>query len=300
MMPSTPRYDSRGRRACRAGRAGFTLTEMLVVIGIIVLVLSIATPMVTRAWRSGDRARMSADLQAISTALEAYRQDHGMYPRVAPAPGNVTQDWNGARMLCRALIGPGPEFHTNLDFIYDGAGTAILTQPGPGFRTRKSSDNRTAQGQVHGPYLKPDLFKMVDPAGLAMPDVPGHWALMDRYNRPILYYSANGKPNVKLDKGLLGDWDYIKPNPPKYNVRDNAHPDVTMPVQKLALMLGDYNMNGKVDVGEEVNAERPFLLWSAGPDEQFGPVAITTGAKDLTDDLKKKVQLADDVTNFRD
>ena len=91
-MSSTPRP---------AKRRGFTLTEMLVVIGIIVLVLSIATPMIARAWRQGDRTRMAADLQAIATALEAYRQDHGSYPVIGPPPTGIDTNFDGARMLCR-------------------------------------------------------------------------------------------------------------------------------------------------------------------------------------------------------
>src|SRR4051812_23042576 len=95
---------------CASPRRGFTLVEMLVVIGIIVVVVGLATPMITRAWRAGDRAATLADLQAIATALEAYKQDHGDYPRITETTAFSAgpNDYTGARMLCRALIGPGP------------------------------------------------------------------------------------------------------------------------------------------------------------------------------------------------
>src|SRR5688500_18624812 len=114
MMRSTQRFDKGARRPGLSGRRGFTLTEMLVVIGIIVLVLGITTPMITRAWRTGDRTRSAADLAAISTALEAYRQDHKMYPPVGAAN-------TGFAVLAKALAAPGgttgaPAYSPTVDY----------------------------------------------------------------------------------------------------------------------------------------------------------------------------------------
>src|SRR4051812_13143714 len=88
-------------------RRGFTLVEMLVVIGIILLVIGLATPAIMRAWRIGDRTATFNDLQVIAAGLEAYRTDHGDYPRVSLPWAGAPKDYNGARMLCRALVGPG-------------------------------------------------------------------------------------------------------------------------------------------------------------------------------------------------
>jgi type II secretory pathway pseudopilin PulG len=285
---------------------------MLVVIGIVILVLSIATPMVTRAWKSGDRTRMAADLQAIAGALEAYRQDHGRYPQVGPAPTGIPEDFHGARMLCRALIGPGPEYHKSEMYIADGKGkdpapgvTFNWTEPGPGFRTRGSqqSDYKPFTGTVYGPYLKVDQFKIGNPT---LPgdseNIPGFLALLDRYNRPILYYSANGKPNVRLPKAFIADWDFKKGagvSIPMYNVRDN----LAIPLTDVAPMLGDLNSNGQIDAAatggvEEAPAhEGPYVLWSAGPDEQFGPAVGMP--RTTPDEVRKAVERSDDVTNFR-
>jgi prepilin-type N-terminal cleavage/methylation domain-containing protein len=306
MMPSTPRRDNvRGPR-----RGGFTLTEMLVVIGIIVLVLSIATPMVTRAWRAGDRTRTAADLQAIASALEAYKQDHGMYPPVplgAPYSGGPT-NFNGARMLCRALIAPGPgvaSSATSAD-IADGAGTSTSSggredQAGPGFRTRKAPgpDGRLdtiddlPQGRVYGPYLPADRFKLGDPDGSTNPK-PGLLAILDRYNRPILYYPATGKPNIRLDKSYAAP--RIGNDKPMYNTNDNQGARTDIP-NVLALMLGDINMDGKIVSPEEPAFEGPFILWSSGPDETFGPpqgMQLNT-----PENARKALEKSDDITNFR-
>lgn len=259
---------------------GFTLTELIVVIGIIVLVLSIATPMISRAWRNGDRARTSADLQAIATALEAYRQDHGDYPEVPPPTSGSPLEYQGAVTLCRALIGPADAAPPN----GDGA-------DGPGFRTRGKS------GRVYGPYLKPESFSLGNPststtAGTG-PDRRPFFAILDRYNKPILYYRAIGKPNIRLAKGFV--WVTAPPaDKPMYNAHDNRA------VSRLILspILGDLNANGMIDGNESPAHEGPFVLWSGGPDETFGvnasaapPVTGPVDAKDL--------EKCDDITNFR-
>ena len=329
MMRSTQRSVNRARRPGGTYRSGFTLTEMLVVIGIVVLVLGITTPMVTRAWRAGDRTRTAADLQAIAGALEAYRQDHGDYPRVKglPWPGatgaNATE-WLGARMLCRALIGPGPATATAAEIaagrIPDGAGTRPPngqatdpeTQNGPGFRTRSATS-----GRVYGPYLPVDRFKLGDPNN---PNVtttqPGLWAILDRYNKPYLYFPASpAKPNINTRGDPANTPGYIHTDPAVtggnsefslYDADDNLNAFSRTPgsveavaIQRLRLMLGDRNNNGIIDasLGETAATTEKFILWSAGPDELFGPDASMAEPKGALNYLD--AEKCDDVTNFR-
>ena len=301
MMPSTPQCASRRQPGRTRRRAGFTLTEMLVVIGIVVLVLSIATPMVTRAWRAGDRTRTAADLAAVASALEAYKTDHGDYPRTSPTNVAFTggpSDFNGARMLCRALIAPGPATAAPAAHaqIADGAGPVATaggaeTLPGPGFRTRGAS------GPVYGPYLPTDRFKTADPTEPPQ-TLPGRLAIMDRYNRPILYYPAMGKPNIRLAKAYV--WDRTGSERPMYNALDNwsaTQNTGAMPKGVLSLMLGDLNADGMIGTGEEPATELPYLLWSAGPDETYGPPqGMPTNTPQAA---RKAVEKSDDVTNFR-
>ena len=87
-------------------RSAFTLIEMLVVVGIIVLLVGIAAPLLYKAYKSATVARTKADLAAISTALEAYKADHGDYPRVSVPE-------SGAAILGKALMGPGDRVHFN-------------------------------------------------------------------------------------------------------------------------------------------------------------------------------------------
>src|SRR3712207_3654893 len=76
MARKTTSSTSSGRR-----RGGFTLVEMLVVIGILAVLASIVIPMVRGAIRRASRVALQADIQGIAAALEEYRRDHGDYPR---------------------------------------------------------------------------------------------------------------------------------------------------------------------------------------------------------------------------
>ena len=133
--------------------AGFTLVEMLVVIGIIILLIGILLPAINIAYSHAVRNRMALDIQSISAALEAYKNDQRMYPTLdyndtttsnsSASPqtsGIMTAAYPGSVLLCRALIAPG-------NLSQDGA-------IGPGFTNLPS-------GQVYGPYVDPTRFKIV-------------------------------------------------------------------------------------------------------------------------------------------
>jgi prepilin-type N-terminal cleavage/methylation domain-containing protein len=271
-------------------RRGFTLTEMLVVIGIVVLLLSLLSPMVTRAWKAGDRTRTAADLQAIASAQEAYKADHCTYPMPTLAAGipsapDRPNPPTGAQLLCFTIVAPAPAKEPGYSptvsrrWKQDGA-------DGPGFRTRGFD------GRVYGPYLPADRFKLANPDNPTDTN-PLTLAILDRYNRPILYYPARGRPNIRVTNGFVKDWDYLAPPAPKYNVRDNPG---AMDERTMRVMLGDTNANGMIDAGETPKAEADFLLWSAGPDETFGPpqgMPLNT-----PENVRKAVEKSDDVTNF--
>lgn len=176
------------------GRRGFTLVELLIVVGIIVLLATILLPMVIRVQLQARRTAMAADLQVISQALEAYRSDFGDYPRVnryQHQTGNLPVNASngtilfavGAQVLCWALVAPG-------NAAQDGA-------DGPGFRLRGVT------GPVKGPYLPPDRFLIGLADGLGVIHAPGtigtvrttnfddtQDVLADRSNSPILYFPA--------------------------------------------------------------------------------------------------------------
>ena len=294
MVPETTSPTSEASTDRRLAR-GFTLVEMLVVIGIILLILGLASPMITRAWRGADRAATYNDIQVIASALESYKTDHGDYPRVAMPYTSGPVDFNGARMLCRALIGPGPQGGTPppaQNKVADGA-------EGPGFRIRGT------QGKVYGPYMQVGKFKLGDPS-LQNPSgtgtIPeGNLAILDRYGRPFLYYPAKGRPNIRLRGGYIDDYADNAPKHSMFNVRDNPGkpPPGPMGLSKASFsqMMGDLDGNGAIEAAETAASEGPFVLWSGGPDEVFGPNPPVTGTDRGA--IVKAVDKSDDVTSFR-
>jgi prepilin-type N-terminal cleavage/methylation domain-containing protein len=121
-------------------RKAFTLAELLVVIGIIAILAALLIPGITIAYRSSQRNAQLSDFHAITSALEAYRQDFGDYPR-----NQLLPSWNPASLappsnppyylsLATALLGPGPGA-TQLINGQIHAGDGL---DGPGFRIRAS------------------------------------------------------------------------------------------------------------------------------------------------------------------
>lgn len=294
----------------------FTLVELLVVIGIILVLISILLPAINRAHQQAVRTSMMGDFAAISQALDQYRNDWGDYPRTGKGAtvGSTLPNTavTGAATLCWALVAPGPG-------TQDGAGATTGTDNGaPGFRLHP-----TAQGKVYGPYISLDRFRIGTiatgnasaPANNTVFPVPTGQSyddttcvLADRYGNIILYFPANTQVSP-TKTGLVNSWNIgVTPPLAVYNYSDNSttanaqagtYPPYltpngvnlgqsTLTLKAFAYRLGrtsafTTNPNGPVN-GSEVPVVVPYLLWSAGPDGQFGPQVDTNGVTTGEDD----------------
>src|SRR5690606_29609782 len=153
--------------------------------------------------------------------------------------------------LTRALIAPGPRTGP----YADGA-------DGPGFRLQSSG------GQVYGPYLKPEAFKMSGDE--TNPDGPLDLArpmLFDKSGKPILYFPARGtKPDLSQANNYVAARS--AGTRPLYIYDDNTA--VAASASAMSKLLGDTNGNGAIDAGETAKYTGPFILWCTGPDGEYG------------------------------
>lgn len=71
----------RGATSTRRADDGFTLLELLVVLGILVLLATMVAPQVLRYLGKARTDTARAQISAISTALELYALDNGSFPQ---------------------------------------------------------------------------------------------------------------------------------------------------------------------------------------------------------------------------
>ena len=325
--PTTSNPVLRPATGPRAPR-GFTLTELLIVIGIITILIGITLPVVFRARAAGHRARIGGDLQTISIALENYKLDFGDYPRLQQnlTPTGIAPDVTGAQLLCWALISPGGNQR-------DGA-------TGPGLRVRPASKgldgiwdtaDDVAQGKVYGPYVPPDKLKIASQAsiiaGNPTPALDNTDVILDSQGNPILYFAATPrKPDITVIANVngvavpgfvargslgVGCCAAMLYDADQNLYLDNLHPGVATYIDgatvsaftrtadatpantalfRMRVILGDTNADGIIGVGETAATTGPYLLWSAGVDGYFGPDDPANPSS---------VSKCDDVTNFR-
>jgi prepilin-type N-terminal cleavage/methylation domain-containing protein len=255
-------------------RRGFSTIELLVVLAIIVILASIALAAVTRAKRAAILARVRGDFQAIANALDQYKADFGEYPGQSLPPGTdrYKQD---THMLARALIGPGAAASATGKGV-DAHGLHADGADGPGFRA-------AVGGKIWPAYLSAEKFKVQSTWGpdnvAGTSDDTGRTDILDYWGNPIEYLPRRGE---KVNPGvgpILGDRGI-------YDTRDG----IDLPSNTLLAVLGDANLNNKIDKGETLRYSGPFILASPGPDGKYVNVG---GAGDSL-----KVERTDDIYSF--
>lgn len=214
---------------CHHPARGFSLIELLVVVGIIALLVGILLPSLNKARIRARDVSVRAQLRGYEQGLEGFHNDFDMYPPSSlrdPASGAQIADpighnWPpaalnrvmyGAHYLARALVGADLQGYAEPGAAPD----ANLYDTDTSTTTGKPSYPR------FGPYIEMDqnrftivrdldtdaqmqtlIWNRLDP-GLTMPpagDRPGEYMFIDEaYRFPILYYRANS-----LEKKIIAD-----------------------------------------------------------------------------------------------
>ena len=99
LFPACRRCEE--QQASRNGQAGFTLVEMLVVLGIIALIAALVGPQLIKYLGKAKSETASVQVGNLTSALEVYYLDNGRYPTSQEGLGalmHAPQDakrWNG-------------------------------------------------------------------------------------------------------------------------------------------------------------------------------------------------------------
>lgn len=104
---------------------GFTIVELLTVMSIIIILMSILVPALSRVRRYAKVVTQKGQFADISKGLELYRNEHqGQYPDSGPSSADsigATIGYCGAMKLCEALLGQDAMgFHPLSRFTADG------------------------------------------------------------------------------------------------------------------------------------------------------------------------------------
>ena len=222
----------------KRGKLGFTMVEILTVIGIIAILIAVLIPTLTTVRNMARRTQQRAQLTVIDLALIAFKADYGDYPPsiwTPPPGGGLGGDYGGAQKLAEALLGwdllgfhpdsawrSDGEDEDGTELVYDLTGTDeeneenLRARRGPylelaganAFRLGKTAEQ---DGLFDDPApLEKDTFVICDVFGIKRIALAAGRTV--RAGAPILYYRANtSKKN--MDDGAFEERIY--------NVEDN-------------------------------------------------------------------------------
>ncbi len=247
-------------------KPGFTLVELLIVLSILVVLMGLLIPTVSKVMELAYKARTRRMMQDIEAALSAFRDAFGNYPpstpRRASDPSSGVME-SGPANLVYYLQGPGG----------GGWGMANGGAMPFGGRPRKS----------YPPLIQPDASMLV-------------------YENNRLAGMVDAFPEAGIVRGqTTGRILYFRANAtnPVFDVRDLGNYDGTDAIEGYASQT-HMDFSCGIDQASGTVIREPYLLVSPGVDRRYGYIREDDTGSDVEwvpateDDEDKK---CDDITN---
>jgi type II secretory pathway pseudopilin PulG len=277
--------------------SGFTMMEMLIVLGILMLLVGLLIPALTAVKNVAKETKQKAQFATIELALAAFKNDHGDYPPSGLAGGVGDGRYGGAQRLSEALLGWDLQgFHPDSTWRSDG----LDALGGPTSYDPLKSRDLNADGipdtyaERKGPYLElgtANAFKLRDlffgAATNQYEDVLAFdtYVICDAFTNkkvrlpdgkikkaglPILYYRANTSEQV-IDRRYVAVDNMVL-----LQAKHDADGDSTR-VQRPSLdpsnnnsFFYEYIRDPKIETRAWPYRPDSYLLISAGADGLYG------------------------------
>ncbi len=259
-------------RPSTRGRAGYTLVELVVVMGIIAALAALILGAVSKAKDVGDRTKVRAELSQLDTATAAFKKDFGFNPPQIvkfPTPG-TTRDAlqeKTAALLSKMFRGYNPDTvsvtardstlsEPNNLVALDGqtkigvealvfflGGPHLLGQAPTGFASTTPQAPLSSANSKKGPYYEFAEARFIDPEMRQQT-----LQYRDVYGTPYAYFSSGTAGGDKYDATLAATWQ--------------------IPDRPVGTVLGAFRLGGNA-ASPWANPGRVQII-SAGADKMFG------------------------------
>jgi len=199
---TTTRHASSARAQTRRA---FTLTEMLVVIGIIALLIGILLPALSRVQERARKTQTENLLQEFAKACETFQQQFGFYPGIVPeailaADPKITGTENAILHLCGGAVGQddpnygATQYSSWTEITFNGgAGNTFAIKVNPS----KVGEGPRIRGVQYKAFFSPKVDDLAAAPGQNLTSVGGAPFSADPYRIPDLV-DAWGQPVIYM------------------------------------------------------------------------------------------------------
>ncbi|MFG0330028.1 MAG: type II secretion system protein [Phycisphaerales bacterium] len=306
-------------RAGRPGR-GFTIVELLVVIGIIVLLVGLLLPALAGVRRGARKTQTSNLMANLGMAADSFYQSIGRYPGVLSerelcGDNTIYNEWSGTENALLDLMG-GLEARGDTGDTFDLGGLDIYRDDigrGPVIGDTKYAAYFQPQPEdlfyVQGQLGQDDVDNNQPTSGDdAFPD------LVDAFGAPILFWRHSGQKST-LNNSRIVDLEAISTESASYYIssfQSYANSSVlavnknrSVIDQQARSLLSADNQRDAITLGQLI-AEHPampgtarsrYIIMSAGPDQVYFDRETVEGVG-LSPDEPDVLERFDDIVQY--